>query len=500
LAPEGEVKDTVQLICISRGSYRCGKAFAESLARELSCVCISREDLLEKATLAGIAAGKLEMACVKNVFDESLESERERYQAFVSCELARAALNGPVVYHGLAGHLLLSGVNHVLRVRVKGDKETRIQSVQTRLGLDRCKAEQYIEQLDEDRSRWVRTLYDVDWDDASGYDFIINPERADVENIASAFCSITRLPEFQETPASRQALEDLLLSSSCRLALASDDRTQRGSFQVHANRGVVSVICGPQDSKLAETVEQALSGVPGVANICCSTAVNRILWIQENFGSCPDTFQHVIKLAKEWDAAVDLLAFKACQPGPMPERQTVEPALATAGVLSRAVGGASAESPNQAPVAVAEDFTSDAMEETFAELAKLGRAGGRTVFDGTAKTLISSLDRRSNYSLVVLGEVFLGKSKSCRARLGRELASSLNQHLHVTAVQAGGIEGNVFSYRRILSKLASFALRCLSSSWFPSVGRRFSKSPWYMFCVRTSAGAEFAKPSSSNRN
>jgi hypothetical protein len=54
----------MQLICISRGSYSCGKAFAESLARKLGCTCVGQEELLERATIAGIAAGKLEMACV----------------------------------------------------------------------------------------------------------------------------------------------------------------------------------------------------------------------------------------------------------------------------------------------------------------------------------------------------------------------------------------------------------------------------------------------------
>jgi len=55
----------MQLICVSRGSYSCGKAFAESLARKLGRTCIGREELLERASLDGISAGKLEIACIK---------------------------------------------------------------------------------------------------------------------------------------------------------------------------------------------------------------------------------------------------------------------------------------------------------------------------------------------------------------------------------------------------------------------------------------------------
>ena len=159
----------MQLICISRGSFSIGKAFAESLAAKLGSACLGREDLLDLAAASGVAAGKLEMACLKSRnLDEKMLLEREHYQAFTTAALCERALAGPLVYHGRTGHLLLQGVPHVLRLRVVADMETRIKSVEERLGIDREKAKKYIEQVDEDRRKWVRTFYNIDWDASAG--------------------------------------------------------------------------------------------------------------------------------------------------------------------------------------------------------------------------------------------------------------------------------------------------------------------------------------------
>ncbi len=456
----------MQLVCISRGSYGCGKAFAESLARNLGCRCIGREELLEQATLSGIAAGKLEMACVNGALNERMLLEREHYQAFVISYLTEAALAGPLVYHGLAGHCLFKGIGHVLRVRVEADSETRIQSVQERLRLSRDKAEQYIEQVDQDRQTWVRTFYDINWIQPRGYDFSLNIERTNVDHLAAAFCSIVQLPEFQETPESKQGLRDLLLANRCRLALAKDDRTRNASFHVQSDDGIVSVCYRPHHGEAAAAIVPVLTAVPGVRQIFCNTAATRILWIQEQFDPHQATFQSIVDLAKKWGAAVELLRFRASETAPLVERGT----LAKAGSPSDAAGGIEEDLPAERSPS---QLDKAGMEETFTELVRLGKAGGRTVFQGTMKNLLAALDGSSSYSLVVIGAVFLDQGKAARARLGHELAASLHEHLGVPVVQAGEIKER-FSSKNLLAMLGSVAMRCSAISWFSHRRRRFS--------------------------
>ena len=449
----------MQLICISRGSYSCGKAFAESLARKLGCTCLGREELLERATLAGIAAGKLEMACVNpRGLNERMMLEREHYQAFVTSVLAEAALSGPLIYHGLTGHLLFKGVPHVLRIRVVADMETRIKSVADRLGLDRAKAKKYIDDLEEDRRRWVRTFYNIDWEQSRSYDFLINVEHANVDNVASAFCAVAQLPDFRETPVARVALENLLLASRCRVALAEDDRTYYASFQVQADRGNVSVAYRPRHLQVAESIAAVVEKVPGVQQIFCTMAASRILWIQERFDPAGETFEHVIEVAKKWGAAIELLRMQPTETASVVEQAGVDQDLKAPAAVRR-TGGIEDDIPAEVQ---ASPLREGGVEETFNELVKLGKAGGRMVVQGTTNSLLAAIDRSISYSLVVIGDVFLSKGKAARTRLSRELASTLQERLRVSVVQAEEMqERYLFGARQLVTMLVCAALTAL---------------------------------------
>ena len=154
----------MQLVCVSQGSLSSGREFARSLARKLDYRLLTREDVVEKAVAEGIPVGRLETAVVKRrPLDERLMHDRDLFLAFTTMLICERALEDDLVYAGRTGHLLLPGVTHTLRIRVVTDMETRINSVMQRLRLGREKAKRYIEQVEEDRERWARMLYDVDW-------------------------------------------------------------------------------------------------------------------------------------------------------------------------------------------------------------------------------------------------------------------------------------------------------------------------------------------------
>jgi len=230
----------MQIVCVSQGSLLRGREFAEILAEKLGYDLLTRDQVLDQAVDEGIAVGRLETAIVKRrPMDERLMLDKELYQSFITKTLCERALRSNLVYAGRTGHLLLPGVTHILRVRVVTDMETRINSVMERLRLGREKAKQYIEQVEDDRARWTRTMYSVSWEFAGYYDLVVNLEQVGVANAATALCDYSQLPEFHETPASRRALEGLLLASRARLALARDKRTYAASLKVRANEGAI---------------------------------------------------------------------------------------------------------------------------------------------------------------------------------------------------------------------------------------------------------------------
>ena len=108
--------------------------------------------------------------------------ERGLYLAAIQLALAEKAAQGPFVYYGHAGHLLLKGVPQVLKVRVIAPLDRRAQKLAETQKMSFEEATKTIEKMDESRIKWTRFLYDVDWRDPSLYDLVINLDAIPIES------------------------------------------------------------------------------------------------------------------------------------------------------------------------------------------------------------------------------------------------------------------------------------------------------------------------------
>jgi len=438
----------MQIICISRSALTGGDDLARRLAKKLDYACLSREELIEAAVTEGIQVGKLEMAMIKpRIFGEQLDVEREHYLAFTTAYLCDRALEGRLVYHGRTGHLLLSGIDHVLKVRVVADEDQRIRRVVQELRLDRKRARRYIEEVDEDWRRWARAMYGVAWEDAAQYDMVVNLQRMSIENAASAMVSVAQLPDFQMTPASRKAMLDLRLAAKCRVALARHERTFRRKFQVRADGGVVTVTFLPQDSRYAEFIPQALAPVEGVTDLRSTMAETTILWVQERFDPASETFGEVVELATKWNAAVELVRLA---PDAAPQAEAPGDAPAPEPRFSGQYNGGIEDDVEE--TVPDEGGVTRAVEE----LAAVGRSGGSRVVCGEAQELLESLDRSRSYSLVVVGDLFLEKGHAARLRMTREAQRLVSDHVTSPVVGADELKSQYFFGRRDVARLAGF--------------------------------------------
>ncbi|MFH1539684.1 MAG: cytidylate kinase-like family protein [bacterium] len=422
----------MRIACISRGSYSRGKEVAETLAKKLGCRCISREEMVEAATKAGITVGKLETAVLKpHIFTEKMALEKEHFQAFSTRYLLENVVKeGGIVYHGRAGHLLLTGIGHVLRVRVVADMEYRINNVMRRMNLSHEKAKRYIEDIREDHARWVHMYYGVTWDEAHQYDLILNLSQMSVENASAALCTVCQLPDFQVTPASRRAIDNMLLASRVRVALAEHEDTYSGQYTVRASDGAVSVVYPLYQAHAAEKISAIVGKIEGVGSVACTQAQTNVLWVQEKYDPESEAFREVVSLANKWDAAVELLRLEAVdENGGEAELVSYSVAEQPKGKTTENTGGI-------------EDDTSDAGESaddgglrnTLTELARIGRSGGGRAVRAAPHAAAEFVNPGVGYTLAVVGEVFLSKGQAARTRMSRDLASLLHERLRVPVV------------------------------------------------------------------
>jgi cytidylate kinase len=260
--------NAMPIITISRGTFSGGKELAECLAGKLGYPCVSREVIVEAAETYGVSEGTIATALSRAPsFLDRLKRDRDRYLAFTKAALCQRAKAGNLVYHGLAGHHLLAGIRHVIRVRVVADIGYRVQAAMKRLGMTSHQAEDYIRKVDRERVKWTQFLYGVAWEDPRSYDVVLNLEHLGIQGACVTVVRLAELDVFQPTEESRAAMENLALSSLVLAALARDERTRDGGFQVQATAGVVTVEGVVRVSGMVEWVPEVAGAVEGVQQV-----------------------------------------------------------------------------------------------------------------------------------------------------------------------------------------------------------------------------------------
>jgi cytidylate kinase len=404
-----------------------GERLARILAEKLGYAFLSRDDVVAKANECGIPVGKLEVATVKKpAVRERLARLKDRYLAVATATICEKAAEGNLVYFGRAGHFLLPGVAHVLRVRVIPEPTQRLDTVVQRTKLSRGKAETLLRDIDADIRSWVQFVHGVDMDALHRYDLVINLEHMSIENAATAVCGIADLPDFRPTPASRRAMEGKLLQARARIKLALDERSADADLTVRSNDGVVTITYMPRQASLAPVIPQVLHDLPGCQELRCTVASTNILWIQEEFRSGAETPGQLIELARRWGAAVELLRYRPdeaddADDGPGPERTATGP-------KPKAAGGVEDDVPE---VVSGPDR---AFQDTLAVLVHSGRSGGGQSVAGSRERLLSAVNPSIPYSLVVVGDLFLKKGSAVRTRLTRELTNFLADRIKAPVI------------------------------------------------------------------
>jgi cytidylate kinase len=257
------------IITISRGTFSGGKALAERLAEKLGYPCLSREEVLADAAKEyGIAKDDLAAAFSEpSLLWEQVPGKRIAYLKCVTAAILGRAELGNLVYHGHAGHLLLRGISHVLRVRVVADMEFRIKAAMDRLNLKRDEAIAEIDRIDSKRRKWSRFLYGIDWEDPNLYDVVLNLERLTIDGACETIIRMRELDEFRMSAVSQKALEDVTLGSRVWAVLAKHDLTRKVAVKVSAEGGLVTIEGSVGSQKVVDAIPELVRQVEGVREI-----------------------------------------------------------------------------------------------------------------------------------------------------------------------------------------------------------------------------------------
>lgn len=264
------------IITISRGTMSGGKALAECVSRALGCACIAREVLLEGASKLGVSEERLREGMERSPgLWNRFTAERRTYVLACQAALADHAAQGDFVYHGLAGHLLLRDLSEVLRVRLIAPLDMRIRALAEQRGMSRDEAERYIADVDQQRARWTRLMYDVEIGDAKLFDLVLNLEKATLESACETLVTLARRREFTIDGAARARCAEFALACRVRLALDLHPSSRGLGLEVTSRDGRVTLSGPIPQAQLASHATERWMGelrkvaadVPGVKGV-----------------------------------------------------------------------------------------------------------------------------------------------------------------------------------------------------------------------------------------
>jgi cytidylate kinase len=258
------------IITISHEMGAGGPEIGMAVAERLGYHYVDQELISDAARRYGLLEEKLtHLDESKPSLFERLDTETHRYITVIQTALFEFAEQDNVILMGRSGQWLLRGIPHVLRVRVKAPFELRVRRAikrltgQMREAVNPRTVTEMVRKDDTEKSSRFRYLYDVDINDASLYELILNTERLSVETAVELLAAATRRADFATTEGGKQIVADRALASRVQVALATHPETRKYRITVEAEQGVVTL---EGTAAMDQAVEVARS-VKGVRDV-----------------------------------------------------------------------------------------------------------------------------------------------------------------------------------------------------------------------------------------
>ncbi len=257
----------MSIITISSDSYEVGREIAEKTAKILNYKCLGREILSKAAEKHGIPEANLSKALdeVPSLLGISAKL-RERHLAYIKAYVLNLLLDDNTVCYGLAAHLYLTDISHVLKVGIISNPKKIISRIASEKNISEEKAENFIKKRKEQCRRTSLQVFHVDETDASQYDLVINLGQIDRKRAMDIITETVNDRKFKPITYSLNCIEDIELENRVKAVLLE----HFSNIKVLAKRGTVVVETKAfkfKKEKKCNSIKEMAGKLSGVVNI-----------------------------------------------------------------------------------------------------------------------------------------------------------------------------------------------------------------------------------------
>ncbi|MDY0039466.1 MAG: cytidylate kinase-like family protein, partial [Desulforhabdus sp.] len=198
------------VITISREPGVGGEEIAARLAGKLGFLLVDKAHLTRLWREINLEDEELSSVDERVPTDEqALGGEVEAYARLLPDLLAQLAEEHDLVIIGRASQALFRDRPGTLHVRIIGTRDFRVRQLQDKEGLSPRRARRQIRELEQQRSRYIRYLYRLNWADITLYDLIIRMDRLSIDQALKLIMAAAAEMRLQTVPR-RRIVENLL--------------------------------------------------------------------------------------------------------------------------------------------------------------------------------------------------------------------------------------------------------------------------------------------------
>lgn len=254
----------MSVIIISSDSDQIGQEMAQSAAKNLGYNLVSREILGSVADKYRIPKEKLLQALDEcPSFFRTPSKLWNRYLAYIQEATMEELIKDETVCQGLASHLYVLGVSHVLKIRILSDPEKLTERLASQEGISFEKAVKLLNQRKKHRRRWSIEAFGFDETDPSHYDLVISLSKIDQDEAVKIIKETISYRRFRPMTYSIKCIRDIELASRVRSVLLESIPDVR----VRANSGTLVIettALKREKQKRSNRIREIAGNIPGV--------------------------------------------------------------------------------------------------------------------------------------------------------------------------------------------------------------------------------------------
>ena len=258
----------MSVITVSRQLGSLRTEIAQKMAEILQYEFIDKEKIGKALASYGLPEPELEKFDEKKppVWD-SLQIQRRKFLHFLQAVIYDFAQKGKVIIAGRGGQVLLKDLPGVLHIRIIAPFEVRVRRVLEGLG-DEKQAARVLRRSDRDSAGFIRSFFDVDWDDPTLYDMVVNTQKLSVDTAVKMILESVRSPEVEAAgKKAQEKLNDMALMQKVEATLLGILGIDIRHINIQIEKGVVTLRGAVGSARDKEGCQQTVSGLEGVKKV-----------------------------------------------------------------------------------------------------------------------------------------------------------------------------------------------------------------------------------------